>query len=160
MEITAYPVRTHVEDNDVFLFDGPSGTKIITAPDLAKALVNFDYDRLQVNIHKDLYVAPQNGVLTTSWSGSGPWTQRVVMPVITAKDRPIIQCNYDPPSENDKKQMLKQWGYIDKVTTEDGALVFTCKFKKPTIQMPFVAVIIVSSPYDTDMSRRRSDQNG
>lgn len=146
MEITAYPVRTYVEDNEVFLFDGPNGTKIIAAPDLAKILSKFAYDDTYEEIHKDLYVPAQDGILTTSWNGSGPWTQMVSVPGITSNDRPIVQCNYNPPTENDKKQMIKQWGYIDEVRTIDGGLIFTCKFKKPSIQMPFVVVTIISAP--------------
>lgn len=157
MEITAYPVRTYVEDNDVFLFDGPSGTKIISGLDLAKAMSGFTYDANYTTIlesaHEDLYIPAQNATLTASWSGSGPWTQTVLVPEITANDRPIIQCNYNPPTENDKKQMLKQWGYIDRVETIDGGLVFTCKFKKPTIAMPFVIVTIMHPP-------KEDDQNG
>lgn len=126
MEITAYPLRNYLDDDDVILFDGQSGTKIIPALALAQ------------DLFKKSYSPAQNGTLTTSWSGSGPWTQTINIAGITATDRPIIQCNYDPPNEASKKLMIKNWGYIDKAETVEGGIKFTCKFKKPTIAMPFV----------------------
>lgn len=130
MEITAYPRRVTLDDDTVFLTDGQDGTKIITAHDLANHLGQF------VPVEQTVW----NGELTTTWSGSGPWTQNVTLTGIKSTDQPFVQLNYDPPNEALKKDMAKQWNCIDKVETANNRLTFTCKFKKPTKAIPFVVV--------------------
>ena len=72
----------------------------------------------------------------SKWAGSGPWTQVINNSVINKDDQPFCALNYDPPSEIQKRQMLKQWGFVDLSDTSDGSIMFTCKFKKPTIDIP------------------------
>lgn len=73
-------------------------------------------------------------------SSSGPpWIQEIYMPGVKSTDKPLIVLNADPSSKADKKQYLKQWGFIDKVETTTDGFIFTCKFDRPSIDIPFLA---------------------
>lgn len=131
MEITAYPQKTEIADDDVFLIDGQSGTKIISAYNLANQLGQF------VPVEQTVWT----GTLSrTGWAGGGPWTQRVTLNGITQNDQPLVQSNANPSSFENKKAYLRQWGYIDLVETVTDGLIFTCKFDEPSIDLPFIVI--------------------
>lgn len=74
----------------------------------------------------------------SGWSNSAPYTQLVEVLGIRETDIPIVSLNYNPPTEQDKRLMAKNFGYIDQIETLDGQIKITCKFKKPTVNIPIV----------------------
>lgn len=61
MKITEYPAIRALEDDNVFLVDGPNGTKIITAADLPFALM----DRANVAMHRMMFRGKNIGTSLT-----------------------------------------------------------------------------------------------
>ena len=75
----------------------------------------------------------------TKWEGAGPFIQTLTLEDITENDEPLIGITLSNVStESVKKQIQKSWNFVDDIDTADGYIVFTCKFKKPIIDIPLV----------------------
>ena len=87
----------------------------------------------------DVLTGTVNVVLPASgWSGSAPYTQFVQVSGFTNDDRPIIQCDGNPNTREEKKNLLKQWGFIDSIEVSERGITATCKFDKPAVNIPIV----------------------
>lgn len=77
--------------------------------------------------------AVKTAVFTVSaWAGSGPYTQTVSVPGITAADIPTPGIIYPSTlTETLKAQIDKSAGMITKLETVLGGIKATCAFKKP-----------------------------
>lgn len=92
---------------------------------------------LQVQINKIDRL--RSATLTASgWSGTPPYKQTIVMNGFRSGESPFVQCSGNPGSEAAKKQLQKQWGFVDSIEVLDNQIVATCKFKKPSIDLPIV----------------------
>lgn len=73
-----------------------------------------------------------------NWSSSAPYTQSVPVPGLYDGDSPYIQCIADAGSKSQKKAYQKQWGFVDNIEIRRDLLVATCKFDKPTVDLPIM----------------------
>lgn len=73
--------------------------------------------------------------ITTTWSGSGPYTQSVTVSGILASDMPHIMPVYS--SDNATAIAQKEaWVCVSKAVTAANSITFTCFEEKPTIAIP------------------------
>lgn len=73
---------------------------------------------------------------STGWSASAPYTQSVAVPGMTAEDLPIPSLDVSgATSEANKRQLRKQYSWIDYYDTSDGSIQFTARFTKPTMNL-------------------------
>lgn len=73
-----------------------------------------------------------------NWTSDAPYTQSIPMVGFTKADAPFIQCIFDAETESEKKQYQKEWGFVDHIETDQDLIIATCKFKRPTIDLPIV----------------------
>lgn len=92
---------------------------------------------LQKEIEDLQHVKPVT-IPASGWSSSAPYTQTINVLGVTSEDEPIISLSYNPTSETDKRLMAKNYGYIDEITTLNGQIKVTCKFRKPDRNIPIV----------------------
>lgn len=72
----------------------------------------------------------------TGWSSSAPYTQSVAVSGMTAEDLPIPSLDVSgATSEANKRQLRKQYSWIDYYDTSDGSIQFTARFTKPTMNL-------------------------
>lgn len=73
--------------------------------------------------------------ITTTWSGSGPYTQSVTVSGILASDMPHITPVYS--SDNATALAQKEaWACVSKAVTEANSITFTCFEDKPAAAIP------------------------
>ena len=73
--------------------------------------------------------------ITTTWSGSGPYTQSVAVPGILASDMPHITPIYS--SDNATALAQKEaWACVSKAVTAANAITFSCFEDKPATAIP------------------------
>lgn len=79
--------------------------------------------------------AAYTATLSTSWTGSGPYTQTVSVSVILATDMPHIMPAYS--SDNATAIAQKEaWSKVSKAEAAAGSITFTCFEDKPTTAVP------------------------
>ena len=73
--------------------------------------------------------------ITTTWSGSGPYTQSVTISGILASDMPHITPVYS--SNNDIALAQKEaWACVSKAVTAANSITFSCFEDKPAMAIP------------------------
>lgn len=73
--------------------------------------------------------------ITTTWSGSGPYTQSVAVPGILASDMPHITPVYS--SDNATALAQKEaWACVSNAVTEANTITFACFEDKPATAIP------------------------
>lgn len=73
---------------------------------------------------------------SAGWSSSAPYTQKVSVEGITEEDLPIpILDTSSATSESNEKVMKKQFGWLTYYDTAEGAITFTAKYNKPTVDL-------------------------
>lgn len=86
----------------------------------------------------DDIVGVKHAILTGSgWSSSAPYTQEVEVPGIKEADKPIISTqltNIDTLAK--KKTLSKNWNMVDMIETGTNKIIATCRFAKPTADIP------------------------
>lgn len=71
-----------------------------------------------------------------SWTGTGPYTQTVAVPGLTAEDNPLlVKVIPDGATPDQVKAYNKAFGMIDDGDTSDGGATFTCYNKKPATDL-------------------------
>ena len=73
--------------------------------------------------------------ITTTWSGSGPYTQTVSVSGILETDTPHIMPVYSTTNSTAISQKTA-WGCVSKAVTAAGKITFTCFENKPTTAIP------------------------
>lgn len=92
-------------------------------------------DSAAVREYVDGKRAAYTGVLSTSWTGSGPYTQTVAVSGILATDMPHIMPAYS--SDNATAIAQKEaWSCVSKAEAAAGGIKFTCFEDKPTTAVP------------------------
>ena len=79
--------------------------------------------------------------LSTTWSGSGPYTQTVSISGILASDNPIVDLVPDADVARARLQ-IESWGFVGKVTTAANSITVTCYDDKPTITLPIQLKVV------------------
>lgn len=87
---------------------------------------------------EDLKFVKPVTIPASGWSNSAPYTQTINVLGVRPSDRPLVELSFDPSTETEKRLMNKDYGYIDRVETLDGAIKVTCKFRKPTRNIPII----------------------
>lgn len=73
--------------------------------------------------------------LSTSWSGSGPYTQSLSVAGILSTDTPHIMPVYSTTNSTAISQK-EAWACVSKAETSDGTITFTCFEEKPATEIP------------------------
>ena len=74
-----------------------------------------------------------NGTISASWNGSAaPYTQSISISGILATDTPHITPVFSTNNDTAIAEM-EAWALINKASTENGAIVFSCFTKKPAV---------------------------
>ena len=77
----------------------------------------------------------KTATITTTWSGSGPYTQAVSVSGILATDMPHIMPVYSTTNATAIKQK-EAWSCVSKAVTAAGEITFTCFVEKPATEIP------------------------
>lgn len=79
--------------------------------------------------------AAYTATLSTTWTGSGPYTQTVSVSGILATDMPHIMPAY---SSNNATAIAQKeaWSKVSKAEAAAGSITFTCFEEKPTAAIP------------------------
>lgn len=85
--------------------------------------------------------ATYTATLSTSWTGSGPYTQTVAISGILATDMPHIMPAY---SSNNATAIAQKeaWSKVSKAEAAAGSITFTCFEEKPTAAIPIQIEVI------------------
>ena len=79
--------------------------------------------------------------ITTTWSGSGPYTQSLTVSGILASDMPHITPVYS--SDNATALSQKEaWACVSKAVTEANSITFSCFEDKPATAIPIQIEVI------------------
>lgn len=79
--------------------------------------------------------------LSTSWSGSGPYTQQVAVSGLTAGDAPLADVVLTGQAATDRPR-LEAWGMVSRLVTGSGTLTATCYDEKPTVALPLRLILL------------------
>lgn len=79
--------------------------------------------------------------LSTSWSGSGPYTQTVSVAGILATDNPLADVVLSDTAATAQAQ-LEAWGCVGRITTAAGSITATCYDSKPTTAIPIQLKVV------------------
>ena len=77
-------------------------------------------------------------LIATDWSATAPYTQVIKVDGIKDTDRPEIACAGEVQTESQKKDLLKNWGFVDDIVTGNNQITVYCNFKKPTVDLPLI----------------------
>lgn len=78
-------------------------------------------------------------ILSTDWSSSKPYTCEKEINGMTYNGKPDIFLKLSEGSEeSEDKLQKKNFNFIDYYDTGSNSIVFTCKFKKPTVDLPIL----------------------
>ena len=79
--------------------------------------------------------------LDADWSGTGPYTQKLVLLQIREADTPHVTPVYDEDEEAARSQM-EAWQCVSFARALEGQIVFTCLDKKPETAIPIQIEVI------------------
>lgn len=80
-----------------------------------------------------------DATLTVSgWTTTAPYTQAITITGVSDDETLTIQCLIENTTKDAKKAVEKAWGYVDDIETIENAIVATCYFDKPTVDIPLV----------------------
>lgn len=95
----------------------------------------------EANAYTDSKRKTWTATITTTWSGSGPYTQNVSVPGILASDMPHITPVYS--SDNATALAEKEaWACVSKAVTAENAITFSCFEDKPATAIPIQIEVI------------------
>lgn len=100
--------------------------------DIAKA---FDTAKTEANTYTDSKRFTATATITTTWSGSGPYTQAVSVSGILSTDTPHIMPVYSTTNSTAISQK-EAWACVSKAETSANTITFTCFEDKPTTAIP------------------------
>lgn len=100
-----------------------------------------DTAKEEVKAYTDSKRKTWTATITTTWSGSGPYTQSVAVPGILASDMPHITPIYS--SENATALAQKEsWACVSKAVTAANSITFACFEDKPAAAIPIQIEVI------------------
>lgn len=94
-----------------------------------------DAAKEEAKAYADSKRATKTATITTTWVGSGPYTQSVTVSGILASDMPHIAPVYSTTNATAIAQK-EAWACVSKAVTSDGSITFTCFEEKPSIDIP------------------------
>lgn len=74
--------------------------------------------------------------MTTTWSGTGPYTQTIPVAGVLATDTPVFGPLWGNDPETREAQSAA-WRMISRIETANGSLIITCDKGAPTTAVPF-----------------------
>lgn len=86
-------------------------------------------------------VETYTATISTTWSGSGPYTQTVDITGITSTDTPIVDLVLDSDTDIALNQ-LEAWGCVSKIETATDSITVTCLEDKPTTAIPIQLKVV------------------
>ena len=100
-----------------------------------------DAAKEEVKAYTDSKRKTWTATITTTWSGSGPYTQSVTVSGILASDMPHIMPVYS--SDNATALAQKEsWACVSKAVTAENSIKFTCFEDKPATAIPIQIEVI------------------
>ena len=100
-----------------------------------------DAAKAAANAYTDSKRKTWTATITTTWSGSGPYTQSVTVSGILASDMPHITPVYS--SDNATALAQKEaWACVSNAVTAANAITFACSEDKPTAEIPIQIEVI------------------
>ena len=85
--------------------------------------------------------AQYTATVSTSWSGSGPYTQNVMVSGLLATDTPIVDVVLSAAAETAQAQ-LEAWGLVGRITAQDNQITVTCYEDKPVTAIPIQLKVV------------------
>lgn len=85
--------------------------------------------------------ATYTATISTSWSGSGPYTQNVAVAGIVAADNPIVDLVLSGTTATDIAR-LDGWAMVGRMTAYAGGVTVTCYEARPTVAMPIQLKVV------------------
>lgn len=85
--------------------------------------------------------ARYTATLSTTWSGSGPYTQTVAVSGILAADTPMVDMVASTANATAILQ-AEAWACVGKITTAANAITATCFEEKPTTAIPIQLKVV------------------
>lgn len=79
--------------------------------------------------------------LTTTWTGSGPWTQTVNVSGILATDTPMVDAVLSDTAATAQAQ-LEAWGCVSRIVTGAGTITATCLEEMPVTAIPIQLKVV------------------
>lgn len=79
--------------------------------------------------------------LSTSWSGSGPYTQTVTVSGLLEADNPIVDAVLSSATSTAKAQR-DAWALVDRITTAANSITAYAYDKKPTMAIPIQLKVV------------------
>lgn len=86
-------------------------------------------------------VETYTATISTTWSGSGPYTQTVTVTGITSSDTPIVDVILSTTTSTALNQ-LEAWGCVSKIETATDSITVTCLEDKPTTAIPIQLKVV------------------
>lgn len=81
--------------------------------------------------------------LSTSWSGSGPYTQTVSVSGLLSTDKAIIDVNMDGvTAASTGAARLEAYGMVGRIAVNNGSITAYCYEDKPTVSIPLKIEVI------------------
>ena len=100
-----------------------------------------DAAKKEANAYTDSKRKTWTASITTTWSGSGPYTQSVTVSGILASDMPHITPVYS--SDNNTALAQKEaWASVSKAVTAANSITFSCFEDKPAAAIPIQIEVI------------------
>ena len=94
------------------------------------------------NGYKDLAsTITYNATIGTSWSGSGPYTQNIVISGILSTDNPIMDVVLSSNATT-SKNILSAWANVSRIVTNNGSITVYCYDTKPTVSIPIQLKVV------------------
>ena len=123
----------------------------VGAGDMAKGIYDPTHKERDIFAYTDSAVAPKANqsdlllkadksvertgtLLSTGWTGSGPYTQTVSVSGVTAADKPIIDVVLSSGTETAIAE-LEAWGMVSKIETGAGSITATCLEEQPEVDL-------------------------
>ena len=94
-----------------------------------------DAAKKEVKAYTDRKRKTWTATITTTWSGSCPYTQNVTVSGILASDMPHITPVYSTTNATALAQK-EAWECVSKAVTAANSITFTCFEDKPTVKIP------------------------
>ena len=107
----------------------------------AEAKAYTDTAKAEAKAYTDSKRITKTATITTTWSGSGPYTQTVTVSGILATDMPHITPVYSTTNATAIAQK-EAWNCVSKAVTAADKLTFTCFEDKPTTEIPIQIEVI------------------
>ena len=123
----------------------------VGAGDMAKGIYDPTHKERDIFAYTDSAVAPKANqsdlllkadksvertgtLLSTGWTGSGPYTQTVSVAGITENDRPIIDIVLSATPATALAE-VEAWGLVSKIETGTGSITATCLEEAPGVDI-------------------------